>query len=74
MVPARQPRFRSVRHKAVVRNLLKADSGEHVNENCSPSGFLLPSEELGFKEEKAECERRAGLVACLRCITRRGLQ
>ena len=74
MVPARQPRFRSVRHKAVVRNLPKADSGEHLNENCSASGFQLPSEELGFQEERAVCERRAGLEICLRCITKHGLQ
>ena len=52
----------------------KANSGEHLNENCAASGFQLPSEELGFLEEKAEYERRAGLEICLRRIARQGLQ
>jgi len=52
----------------------KADSGEHLNENCSASGFQLPSEELGLLQEKASYERRAGLEICLRRLARQGLQ
>ncbi|HXY06906.1 MAG TPA: aldo/keto reductase [Terriglobales bacterium] len=52
----------------------KANSVEHVRENCAASDFRLSPEELRLLNEKVEYDRRGSSEIFLRRIVRQGLQ
>ncbi len=52
----------------------KANSIEHVKENCAASDFQLSPEEIKLLDEKVECDRRGTVEVFLRRVARQGLQ
>jgi diketogulonate reductase-like aldo/keto reductase len=52
----------------------KANSVEHVKENCAASDFQLSPEEIRLLDEKVEYDRRGSAEIFLRRIARQGLQ
>ena len=60
--------------KKGVVTIPKADSIEHVRENCAASDFQLSPEELELLERKVAYGRRGSVEVFLRRIARQGLQ
>jgi len=60
--------------KKGVVTIPKANSVEHVKENCAASDFELSPEELKLLEQKVEYYRRGSVEICLRRVARQGLQ
>lgn len=52
----------------------KANSVEHVKENCAASDFQLSPEELQLLDRRVQYRRRSSFEIRLRCIARHGLQ
>jgi len=62
-----------VSKKGVV-TIPKANSVEHMKENCAASDFQLSPEELRLLDQKVEFGRRGSVAIFLRRIARQGLQ
>ena len=60
--------------KQGVVTIPKANSVEHVKENCAASDFQLSPEELTLLDQKVEYRRRRGVEICFRRIARQCLQ
>jgi len=60
--------------KKGVVTIPKADSIEHVRENCAASDFQLSPEELRLLDQKVEFGCRGSVAIFLRRIARQGLQ
>jgi diketogulonate reductase-like aldo/keto reductase len=52
----------------------KANSVEHVKENCAASDFHLSPEEMGLLDQRVQYRRRGTLGIRIHCIVRHGLQ